>query len=179
MHGSSLQRRKSYFSVALLGIVLLLAIATPVLFFQVSRAQDAATPVIDGTPVVASSPVAFNPCDTLAPGVGSEEWIRTELYFGTTLPDGTRMSDEQWQTFLDTEVTPRFPDGLTVLQGYGQWRNSSGVIASEDSIVLIILRPYDDGTASGLLDEIREAYKTQFDQESVLRVDQPGACVSF
>ena len=136
-----------------------------------------ATPQIR-PPVTAATPVA-NGCDAIAPGTGAEEWIQTELYFGTTLPDGSRMTDDAWQEFLDTEVTPRFPDGLTVLQGYGQFLDSKGVIDSEDSIVLIILRPYDDGTASALIDEIREAYKTQFDQESVLRVDQPGACVSF
>lgn len=178
MDANSFRQRTSYFSGVLVGIVLMLALTSSVLWSGVSRAQDA-TPIIDATPAMASTPVAASVCDTVAPGVGSEAWIQTDLYFGTTMPDGSRMTDDAWQKFLDTEVTPRFPDGLTVLQGYGQFLDSQGVIRSEDSIVLVILRPYDDGTASVLIDEIREAYKTQFDQESVLRVDQPGACVSF
>jgi len=40
--------------------------------------------------------------------------------------------------FLQEEVTPRFPDGLTVLTAYGQWRDRSGEISREPSRVLAI-----------------------------------------
>ena len=144
------------------------------------------TPAIGATPQVqppvAGTPAVANPCDALAPGTGSEPWIQTELYFGRSLPggDGAVVTDEQWTDFLDTEVTPRFPDGLTVLDGYGQFLNASGAIAQEDSTVLIILYPMDpSGMTSAQLDEIREAYKAAFDQESVLRTDTAPVCVAF
>src|SRR5262245_20034140 len=50
----------------------------------------------------------------------AEPFIRTELYFGTAKPDGV-VTDEEFHLFLDTEITPRFPDGLTLLKGDGQF----------------------------------------------------------
>ncbi len=139
----------------------------------------AATPQVQ--PPVVGTPGAVNPCDALAPGTGAEPWVQTELYFGRGTNDtDSEITDEQWGDFLDAEVTPRFPDGLTVLDGYGQFLNASGVIAQEDSTVLIILAPLDPtGATSALLDEIREAYKVEFDQESVLRTDTYPVCTAF
>lgn len=73
--------------------------------------------------------------------------------------------------FVDREVTPRFPEGLTLLSGYGQFLDSQGVIEKERSTVLIILYPLTSADASKKLDEIREVYKRDYRQESVLRVD--------
>lgn len=102
---------------------------------------------------------------------------RLELYFGTERPDGSPVTDAEWAGFLDEEVTPRFPDGLTVLTGNGQWRNSKGVITKESSAVLIILYvPSDDSESK--IEAVRSAYKKRFDQESVMRVDSAN-CVSF
>lgn len=127
-----------------------------------------------------ATPVVAGGCEDLAPGVGSEPWIRTELYFGTTKPDGSALTDAEWQEFLDEEITPRFPAGLTVLTGYGQFLNSSGVIAREGSIVLIIFYPPDAvEESSASIEEIRDAYEEAFEQESVLRADSAPVCISF
>jgi hypothetical protein len=74
-------------------------------------------------------------------------------------------------------VTPRFPDGLTVLSGYGQWRGPSGTIAKEPSRELLIWYRRNDRTDAEI-EAIRQAYKTKFAQESVLRVDGLS-CASF
>jgi len=107
-----------------------------------------------------------------------ELWQRTELYFGEGKADGSSVTNEEFAQFIDDEVTPRFPDGLTELQGLGQWRNDNGVIGKEHSVVLILL--YKDRTAEtdAKVTQIREAYKTKFQQESVLRVDSKAE-VSF
>lgn len=148
---------------------------------QQDAASGSATPQMlpSVTAATPSSRVA-NTCDAIAPGAHSEVWIQTELYFGTTKPNGMELTDDEFNTFLDNEITPRFPDGLTVLTGYGQWRNSKGDATSEKSVVVIILTPIDPtGKTSAKIEEIRTAYKTQFKQESVLRTDTPGVCVSF
>jgi hypothetical protein len=98
-------------------------------------------------------------------------WNRTELYFGTGRPDGSVVSDADFQEFVDVQVTPRFPDGLTLLAGYGQFKNSAGVINKERSLVLILFYPPQMRDASKLIQEIREIYKAMFQQESVLRAD--------
>jgi hypothetical protein len=107
-----------------------------------------------------------------------ELWNRTELYFGSLRPDGSIVSEKKFQRFIDEEVTPRFPDGLTVLTGIGQFRNAAGIILKERSMVLILLYPLDVADASQIIEEIRAAYKIAFQQESVLRVDS-RANVSF
>lgn len=52
----------------------------------------------------------------------SRAMVRRELLFGTARADGASLREDEWETFLDTFVTPRFPDGFTVLNALGQWR---------------------------------------------------------
>lgn len=108
---------------------------------------------------------------------GGLAYSRLELLFGLGKPGGGEVSEEEWRAFVETEVTPRFPDGLTVLAAYGQWRSRSGVIAREPSRVLLIWYRRD-GRSDAEIDAIRQAYKTRFAQESVMRVDGVS-CASF
>ena len=88
-----------------------------------------------------------------------------------------KASDARWRQFLARDVTPRFPDGLTVYETIGQWRDpATKVIARERSRVLRIIVPAD--TARDKIDAVAAAYKTQFAQKSVGIVMRP-ACVSF
>jgi hypothetical protein len=85
--------------------------------------------------------------------------------------------DAKWRQFLAREVTPRFPDGLTVYETYGQWRDPKrNVIVRERSRVLRIIVPAD--LPSDKIAAVAEAYTTQFSQKSVGIVTRP-ACVSF
>lgn len=108
----------------------------------------------------------------------AELFARTELFFGRSKPDGSMVTDEQFRLFVDEVITPRFPAGLTVLSGTGQFRGSSGSVMREDSVLLILLYRSNDDPANGRIEEIREAYRSAFQQDSVLRVDSPS-CVSF
>jgi len=104
---------------------------------------------------------------------GATRFVRTELFFGTAKSVGA-VTEEEFRGFVDAEVTPRFPDGLTVIKGDGQFRGQDNVVVKEQSFVLILLYPPDGfATSSREIERIRELYKQQFDQESVLRVDDP------
>ena len=107
---------------------------------------------------------------------GSERYAEYQLLLGRSTPGG-EVSEEQWAAFLADTVTPRFPDGLTVLDAAGQWRDASGAIQRERSKVLWILAPPGD-EARRLIDEISEEYERRFQQESVLRI-LGSACASF
>src|SRR5262245_53805201 len=108
---------------------------------------------------------------------GASPLARLELLFGMGKMDGSEISDGEWRAFLDAEVSPRFPDGLMVLTGYGQWRTSEGGRAKEKSRVIEIwYRPSADSDVK--IEAIRSAYKARFKQESVMRVDGVS-CVSF
>ena len=87
------------------------------------------------------------------------------------------VSEEAWRTFLADEVTPRFPDGLTVLDAAGQWRDGSGAIVRERTKLLLVLAQPGEN-AMQRTDQIADTYKRAFGQSSVLRV-VTGACVSF
>ena len=107
-----------------------------------------------------------------------ELFVRTELFFGLSKPDGTMVTENQFKDFLDKVITPRFPDGLTVLMGEGRFRTKEGNIMAEKSVVVIILYPVVAGGKHQHIETIREAYKSAFQQESVLRVDSL-ACAAF
>ena len=69
-------------------------------------------------------------------------FVRSELYFGTARRDGV-VSEAEFREFVDQHVTPRFPDGLTLIKGDGQFRSERRVVIKEQSFVLILFYPYD------------------------------------
>ena len=98
--------------------------------------------------------------------MASTAQLRTTLYFGLARPKGA-VSELEWQMFLRDEVTPRFPDGLTVWDADGQWRSPAGSIDQENSKVLLLVHP-DTAAARGAVQGVIERYRKIFDQESVL-----------
>ena len=87
------------------------------------------------------------------------------------------VDDEAWAAFLADVVTPRLPDGLTVLDASGQFRNSDGSIEKERSKVLLIMAP-PEADALRLINEISDEYKQRFNQDAVLQA-VTDACVTF
>lgn len=68
---------------------------------------------------------------------------------------------------------PRFPDGLTVQDGRGQWRDSHGVIERERSYELTLLYPASEARVrDARIERIRDAYERTYAQDSVARVDE-------
>ena len=93
-------------------------------------------------------------------------WLRTELYMAVVDAEG-------WREFLANSVTPRFPDGFTVLEAYGQWRNARGEIQVLPSRILVILHP-PIPQADAAVEAIRREFKKRFNQMSVLRATAPA-----
>lgn len=125
------------------------------------------------------TPTAAMPGDAARPAAATG-WIRSELYFGVgTEGDAvSTISEERWRAFLDREVTPRFPDGLTVLDAYGQWlfRGEAGP-QRQRAKVLVILHE-DSPRRRADIEAIRLAWKRATRHQSVLWSQQP-ATVSF
>ncbi len=106
-----------------------------------------------------------------------DHWVRSELFFGLSKPDGSLISGTEWQTFLDEVITPKFPAGLSVVDAAGQWRNATGNIDRERSKMLILLHPARD-EVDAKIDAIRTAYRVRFNQEAVMKVSS-SARVAF
>lgn len=118
-----------------------------------------------GSPALAVCPAGLKPART------------AEMVFGRDIGERLGVSDGDWQAFLDREVATRFPNGFTVLDANGQWRDANGEIVREPSKILLIAltgAPHETERLAGLA----RAYKRQFRQESVLLMEQ-AACATF
>ncbi|WP_236573036.1 DUF3574 domain-containing protein [Streptomyces sp. GS7] len=101
-------------------------------------------------------------------------YVETKLLFGTAKPNGgAPVGGREFRAFVDTFITPRFPAGLTVETGYGQFRDSHGKIERERSYTVTLLYPSGDaGQNSSKIEQVRREYDRRFQQESVARVDE-------
>ena len=119
-------------------------------------------------------PPAANICATMR----GEAGITARLYFGRTIKGGGVVDDAAWKRFLAERVTPRFPSGFSVFDGYGQWQQrSTGRIIQEASTVIEVAADRDADTV-WRLEEIRAEYRAAFKQESVGLVISES-CMSF
>jgi hypothetical protein len=114
---------------------------------------------------------------------------RIELMFGRSIPGHAGVGGAAWAKFLAREITPRFPDGLTVVDAAGQWRDpATGRLSREPSRLVVIVTappphpPPHAGEGREGADEkiaaIVAAYKKRFRQKSV-GVVTSAACAAF
>ena len=101
-----------------------------------------------------------------------------ELMFGRNIGGRLGVNEAEWSRFVDREIISRFPNGLTVLNGAGQWRDAATnkVVREPSKIVQIVLPGQADDIAH--LNDIVAAYKRRFKQQSVGMIVRP-VCVSF
>ncbi|WP_342360316.1 DUF3574 domain-containing protein [Terrarubrum flagellatum] len=111
-------------------------------------------------------------------GGGAEPKLVAQLLFGRNIGERLGVSENDFRRFIDAEVTPRFSDGFTVLDGRGQYRDSSSnrITREPSKVVMIVLG--DETRDAPRLDEIAEAYKKKFNQQSVGLVTQ-RSCARF
>ena len=96
------------------------------------------------------------------------------MYFGLTDSAGNTVSEAEWNAFVAEVLTPGFPNGLTVLDGKGQWLDSSGSLQREPVKVLLGVIAIDEDAGLRLLNEISEEFETRFNQDPVFRVIPAG-----
>jgi Protein of unknown function (DUF3574) len=101
------------------------------------------------------------------------ELIQVDLYF-TNDQDGDRMSPtHQFRQFLESVITPRFPNGLTVYDA----TEVQGNCVDASQVVSLIIE--DTPQNEQLLYEVMEVYQDQFQQESVLTIVNEAIAVGF
>jgi hypothetical protein len=133
--------------------------------------------------VLAAALLALSACAPPAPQTAAPACtpplapaLQVDLYLGLAAR-GHEIGEAEWAAFLNGEVTPRFPDGLSVVDVAGQYRNPSGRIVRERSKLLVVVVP-DAPAHLPKVQAIVDAYKKQFDQLSVLRVER-AICAAF
>lgn len=97
--------------------------------------------------------------------------VQVDLYFGRDKPAGGEVSDAEWASFMAEQVTPRFPDGLSVLAVEGQTRMPSGAVVRERTKLLVVV-VFDAPAHEPRIVEIVAAYNRRFGQHGVFRTER-------
>ena len=145
-----------------------LSLAHTSLFSESDTSHRSASPTLHGDPA--------HPAKT-------EGWVDTQLFFGLGLADasaegGKGVSETEWRDFLDKEVTPRFPAGLSVVDVYGQWQGKNRKTPERLRSKMLVIEYPGTPENSAKIEAIRVAWKQKTGDQSVLKVTKP-ADVSF
>jgi len=123
---------------------------------------------------VPSPPAAAYAC--LLPG--EQQMLVAELFFSRGIKGREPLSDAEWAAFAAQTVTPNFPDGFTVFDSEGQWRNpQTGLIARERTKILLVAAKREPDLAQRL-SAVVDAYKARFRQQSVGIITR-DSCAAF
>jgi Protein of unknown function (DUF3574) len=115
-----------------------------------------------------------DPC----PIAGQTPMLIVQMFFGQNIAGKKNITPAAWHGFLRMQVTPRFPDGFTVFDAYGQWRDTAtSRIDRERSKVVEIATPETPDVVTKI-QELAATYRKQFRQQSVGIVTTPG-CAAF
>lgn len=134
--------------------------------------------VAAATAALAGCAHAPRPQPLAACPVGGER-ATAELVFARVAGEtpGPGVSEADFAAFINSEIVPRFHDGLTVLDAQDLTpKPGGGAFYGPAKVVMIVLPGRPDDRAQ--LDAIRDAYKRRFDQQSVLEMTH-AACVSL
>lgn len=102
---------------------------------------------------------------------GQAQLRTAQIFLGAKV----KMNEIDLRRFVDKEVAPRFPDGVTVVDGGGQWKGDDNRLIREAAKVVLIVLP-TKGDPAAEVEAVQTAYRTRFKQESVV-VLPPPACV--
>jgi hypothetical protein len=104
--------------------------------------------------------------------------VSVDFYFGRDIAGRGPLTDAEWADFAAREITKRFPDGFSVLDGGGQWRDpESGTVTREASKIVRVVVP-GGGNVSARVEAVSLAYRQQFHQQAVGVVSAP-VCAAF
>jgi hypothetical protein len=112
--------------------------------------------------------------DPAHPGA-TKGWVETKLYFGLGPADNLQqgISETEWRKFLDREVTPRFPAGLSVVDAYGQWQGKDEHAAERLRSKMLVIDYPDSEENRAKIEAIRTAWKRKTGDQSVMRATEP------
>ncbi len=107
-----------------------------------------------------------------------QRMLVAELFFARGVKGRQPVSDAEWAEFTAQAITPNFPDGFTVFDGEGQWRNPrTGQIAGGRTKIVLVAAKREPDLARRL-SAIIDAYKAQFKQQSVGIITR-DSCAAF
>jgi hypothetical protein len=101
-----------------------------------------------------------------------------ELFFGRNIKGRGPLTHGEWAKFAAEVITPNFPDGFTVFDGYGQWRNPETGHIGQDPTKILLVAAKRSPDLAGRLQAVIDAYRTRYRQESVGIITR-DSCAAF
>jgi hypothetical protein len=126
----------------------------------------------------AGSPSTPQPAEYACLLPAEQRMLVAELFFGRSITGREPLTDTEWAEFTAQAITPNFPDGFTIFDGEGQWRNpQTGRIASDRTKILLVAVNREPDLARRL-SAVIGAYKARFHQQSVGIITR-DSCAAF
>jgi len=98
--------------------------------------------------------------------------IQTDLYFGQSRPDGTLITDAEWQSFKTHQISKVFKEGSTTISATGNWYDPGSHQPITEPTYVVVYHYKKSPKKSAQIDSLITVYKVMFKQQSVLRVDK-------
>jgi hypothetical protein len=150
---------------------------TPGLAFRLWRIAFGRRAAVLALLLVASSVGALRAQEATCPFPEQKPMLVTQLFFGRSILHRGPVTASEWNSFLRQHVTPLFPDGFTVYDGYGQWLSPQTHAISRDPTKVVVIATADAPEVRTKVAELTEIYRRLFHQEAVgvLSVTECGA----
>lgn len=116
--------------------------------------------------------------EAACPFAAQKPMLVVQLFFGQSTQDRRPISEKEWRSFLARAVTPRFPDGFTVYDGYGQWMNPQTHAIAREKTKVVVIATEDTPAIRSRIEELSGIYRARFHQQSVGLITSPG-CAAF
>ena len=113
------------------------------------------------TSLVLAAMVVAVPARAACPA-GQSAMLNVRIYFGQTEEDGKPIATPAWEDFVATTVTPRFPEGFTVYDAQGQWRDLKTKTISREASKIIEVDRRDTRDLRAKIGEIARPTKAVF-----------------
>ncbi|HMV10787.1 MAG TPA: DUF3574 domain-containing protein [Cyclobacteriaceae bacterium] len=109
---------------------------------------------------------------TLLSSCSGNRMIQTDLYFGQSRPDGTLITDAEWQSFKTHQISKVFKEGSTTISATGNWYDPGSHQPITEPTYVVVYHYKKSPKKSAQIDSLITVYKVMFKQQSVLRVDK-------
>jgi len=101
-----------------------------------------------------------------------------ELFFARSIKGREPLNDAEWAEFTAQTITPNFPNGFTVFDGEGQWRNPQTGYVARGRTKIVVIAATQEPDLIQRLSTVIDAYKVRFRQQTVGIITRES-CAAF
>jgi len=90
-----------------------------------------------------------------------------ELFFGRDIPGRAPLTDREWSDFASSILSTAFPQGFTVTDGDGEWRDPATQAVTRERTKILIVADAKSSDLASRVSRVRDAYSRMYRQTSV------------